>query len=112
MIDAAINISNGRKGAVVGFAFDKTIADPRDWTSSFYIAAEVSDEPGVLAQIAEVLGKHKVSVETVQQNGQGATARIIFLTHEIADGNVRDAVSDLESLSCVRAVTALYPLMS
>ena len=110
-IDAAINISNERKGAVVGFAFDKTIADPREWVSKFFVSAEVTDEPGVLAQIAGVLATHEVSVEVINQDGHGDTARLIFITHETSDGSVRDAVSDLETLACVDSVTAVYPIM-
>lgn len=112
VIDAAINISHERKGAVVGFAFDKKIADPREWVSRFYVSAEVTDEPGVLAQIAEVLAKHKVSVEIINQDGHGDTARLIFITHETADGSVRDAVADLGTLACVNSVTSVYPIMN
>ncbi len=110
-IDAAINISYERKGAAVGFAFDKTIADPREWISKFYVSAEVVDEPGVLAQIAQVLAKHKVSVESMNQVGQGDKAKLVFITHECADGYICDVVQDLTTLSCVDAVTAVYPIM-
>jgi homoserine dehydrogenase len=110
-IDAAINISHERKGAVVGFAFDKKIADPREWESKFYVSAEVTDEHGVLVQIAEVLAKHKVSVEVINQDGHGETARLLFITHETADGNIKDAVGDLATLACVQEVTAVYPIM-
>lgn len=111
VIDAAINIAHGRKGAVVGFPFDKTIADPRDWVSRFYLAAEVSDEPGVLAQIAEVFSKHNVSVDTIQQHAYEHSAHIVFLTHEISDGEIRDVITDLESLASVESIAAVYPVM-
>lgn len=111
VIDACINIAHERKGAVVGFRFDKTIADPREWKSCFYLAAKVADEPGVLAQIAEALGKHNVSVATVHQSVDDNAASIMFLTHTTTSGDIADAVSDLESLTCVKAITAVYPLM-
>lgn len=111
VIDAAINVSHERKGAVVGFAFDRTIADPREWESRFYLTLHVEDEPGVLAQITEVFGKHKVSIETVHQIEQGDHASVTFVTHKCQDGQVRDTVSDLESLACVKSVTSLFPLM-
>ena len=110
-IDAAINIANGRKGAIVGFAFDKTIADSREWQSCFYLSLQVRDEPGVLAQIAEVLGKHKVSVEVVRQGRKNEYADLIFLTHECECGSVNDAIEDLESLACVNAVSSVMPIM-
>jgi homoserine dehydrogenase len=112
VIDAAINVANERKGAIVGFQFDKTIADPRDWSSEFYVAVDVADEPGVLAQIAEVFAKHKVSLQTVHQQNEGAAARIVFITHESTDGNISDSLGDLASLACVTSEPVVYPILS
>ena len=111
-IDAAINIAHGRKGAIVGFQFDKKIADWRDWESQFYIAINVADEPGVLAQIAEVFAKHEVSLSSVHQKIDGDAARIVFLTHEATCGAVDDSLSDLEGLSCVVSVPVVYPILT
>lgn len=111
VIDAAINISNARKGAVVGFAFDKAIADPRDWVSPFYLGIDVTDEPGVLAHITEVFSKHNLSVETIQQDGHNESAHLSFLTHEISDRDIHDVISDLENLAAVESIAAVYPVM-
>lgn len=110
-IDAAINISHERKGAVVGFAFDKKIADPREWQSKFFLSALVADEPGVLAQIAHVLGEAQVSVETINQQGKGNVARLDFITHEVKDGDLDEAIQALEKLDCVREIRAKYPIL-
>ena len=39
--------------------------------SAFYLYLEVEDRPGVLAQVAQVLGDHGVSVKSVVQKGIG-----------------------------------------
>src|SRR5207253_5949646 len=43
----------------------------RDVVSAFYLHLEVADEPGVLAQVAQVLSDHGVSVKSVVQRGLG-----------------------------------------
>ncbi len=46
-----------------------------DVMSSFYLYLEVADEPGVLARVADVLGRQRVSVKSVRAEGAGATRR-------------------------------------
>ena len=43
---------------------------------SFYLHLEVDDQPGVLAQVAEILGMQGVSIRSVVQSGLGAEARL------------------------------------
>ena len=42
-----------------------------DLESSFYLHLEVADEPGVLARIADVIGRNGISVKSVVQRGTG-----------------------------------------
>ena len=48
----------------------------KDVESAFYLHLEVEDEPGVLAQVAEILGDNEVSVRSVVQRGMGDDARL------------------------------------
>ena len=43
----------------------------RDISSSFYLHLEVADRPGVLAQVADVLGRNEVSVQQRRPAGAG-----------------------------------------
>ena len=54
----------------------------RDISSSFYLHLEVADRPGVLAQVADVLGRNEVSVRSVVQRGLGDEARLVMVMHE------------------------------
>ena len=65
--------------------------------SQFYLQLEVADQPGVLAEIAAQFGEHDVSIKSMQQNGIGDDARIIFITHRGAGG----ATCGRPSTSCV-----------
>ena len=56
--------------------------------SAFYLYLEVEDRPGVLAQVAQVLGDHEVSVKSVVQKGIGENARLVMVMHRVAGGQV------------------------
>src|SRR3954449_3466615 len=54
-----------------------------DVESAFYLRLEVADRPGVLAQIAQLLGLQGASIRSVVQKGLGENARLVMVTHPI-----------------------------
>ena len=74
-----------------------------DVTSSFYLHLEVADEPGVLAQVATVLGDHEVSVKSVVQRGTGDDARLVMVIHECLESRFAAAVEELATLDELRS---------
>ena len=48
-----------------------------DVESAFYLHLEVADRPGVLAQVAELLGMQGASIRSVVQKGLGENARLV-----------------------------------
>src|SRR3954463_1502032 len=81
LIDAAKNVSAGARGATIGTLVLRRIRHIDETFSQFYISLEAADKPGVLATIAGVSGRHEVSIQSMQQDGQGDDARLIFVTH-------------------------------
>jgi homoserine dehydrogenase len=74
-----------------------------DVESSFYLHVEVADRPGVLAQVAEILGLQGVSVKSVVQKGIGADARLAMVIHPVLESSFRAAVSLIGRLDFVRS---------
>lgn len=111
LIDAGLNITHTRKGATVGYEFDRKVADPHDWVSKFYISLTVLDEPGVLAKIATTFGENNVSIETVRQNGMGDSATLALITHEALDAHLQKAVGLLGYLGCVTKINSVMPII-
>ena len=75
----------------------------RDISSSFYLHLEVADRPGVLAQIAEVLGRNEVSVRSVVQRGLGDDARLVMVMHEGPETRFFTALEEIATLDFLRA---------
>jgi homoserine dehydrogenase len=69
---------------------------------SFYLHLEVADRPGVLAQIAEILGLQGVSIRSVVQKGLGEEARLVMVMHPVLESRFRAAVELLSRLDFVR----------
>jgi homoserine dehydrogenase len=69
---------------------------------SFYLHLEVADRPGVLAQVAEILGMQGVSIRSVVQKGLGREARLVMVMHPVLESKFRAAVELIARLDFVR----------
>jgi homoserine dehydrogenase len=75
----------------------------QDVESAFYLYLEVADRPGVLAQVAEILGMQGASIKSVVQKGLGANARLVMVVHPLLESRFFAAVSLVEGLDFVRS---------
>ena len=74
-----------------------------DVDSSFYLHLEVADQPGVLAGIADVLGRNGISVKSVVQRGSGHDARLVMVTHRAPESSFYAAHAEISELDFLRA---------
>jgi homoserine dehydrogenase len=85
------------------------IAD--DVMSAFYLHLEVSDHPGVLAQVAQILGMQGASIKSVVQKGLGEKARLVMVVHPLLESRflaARDLISRLDFVrSAPRAIRVI-----
>ena len=74
-----------------------------DVESSFYLHLEVADRPGVLAQVAQLLGLQGASVRSVVQKGLGENARLVMVVHPLLESRLYAAVELIAGLDFVRS---------
>src|SRR5919106_1101701 len=74
-----------------------------DLEMAFYLPLEVDDRPGVLAQVAEVLGDNEVSVRSVVQRGRGSDATLIMVMHPVSEKRFAAALKKLAKLKFLRS---------
>ena len=92
---------------------DKGVKLISNFRSQYYIRMNVQDKPGVLAKIAGVLGKNKISIEQlIQKNTADETAPIIFMTHESDEKSVQNAIAALKELETVESVESVIRVIS
>jgi homoserine dehydrogenase len=75
----------------------------QDVTSAFYLHLEVADEPGVLAQVAQILGLQGASIKSVVQKGLGNDARLVMIMHPVLESKFFAAVELISALDFIRA---------
>jgi homoserine dehydrogenase len=71
--------------------------------SAFYLHLEVEDRPGVLGEIAKILGENMVSVKSVVQKELREKARLVMVMHPVAEGRFTDALELISKLGFLRS---------
>ncbi|PZR95126.1 MAG: homoserine dehydrogenase, partial [Candidatus Nephthysia bennettiae] len=74
-----------------------------DVESAFYLHLEVADQPGVLAQVAQLLGLQGASIKSVVQKGLGDDARLVMVMHPILESKFFAALQLIARLDFLRS---------
>lgn len=83
----------------------KKVQDASENKSSYYIRLDVKDQPGILGEIAAVLGKNDISVLSITQNVKSMdSASMVFMTHETQEGNINKSIKAIKTLDKVNNV--------
>jgi len=85
------------------FEENAELAIAEDVEMAFYLHLEVDDRPGVLAQVAEVLGDNEVSVRSVVQRGLGGEAQLIMVMHPVSEKRFGAALERIAKLDFLRS---------
>jgi homoserine dehydrogenase len=80
-----------------------------DIRSEYYLRVMAQDHPGVLAQVAGILGRHDISLAAVLQKGraQGEAVPVVMLTHEARERDMRAALAAIDRLPVVAGRTTM-----
>ncbi len=106
LVDAAHNLRAGGSGRTA--ALDRAGVRPiEELSSEYYLNIDVVDRPGVLARVAAVFGDHGVSIRSMEQEGLGEKARLVFITHTAREGDVQGTIRDLRRLDAVKRIGSL-----
>jgi homoserine dehydrogenase len=106
LIDAAVNRAKGSH-ASIGVLGKARIRPIDEVETAYYLNVDVFDRPGVLAAVAGVLGAHGVSIRTMEQEGLGDEARLVFITHVAREAALQATVRDLHHLDVVDRITSV-----
>ena len=111
IIDASLNLGQGRAATLPSSS--KVQLRPIDHLSSeYYINLEVADRPGALARVAGVFGDHGVSIRSMEQEGLGDEARLVFITHEAVERDVQATLHTLRELEVVDRVVSVLRVIA
>jgi homoserine dehydrogenase len=106
LIDAAVNRARGSH-ASIGVLGKARIRPIDEVETAYYLNFDVFDRPGVLAAVAGVFGAHGVSIRSMEQEGLGDEARLVFITHTAREAAMQATVRDLHHLDAVDRITSV-----
>lgn len=108
LLDAAVSVVSGvrepspwRREAPTG------VLPIGDVVTRYYFRITVADRPGVLAQIARVLGDRQISIASVIQkeaDERAQTAELVIMTHPSREDAVQRALGQLATLEVVPGI--------
>ncbi|MBX3285757.1 MAG: homoserine dehydrogenase [Actinobacteria bacterium] len=106
LVDAAVNLRKQTHADLL--ALERRPIRPIDELhSSYYVNLDVLDRPGVLRAVAEVFERHSVSIRSLEQEGVGVDARLIFITHQAREADVQATLDDLRGLEVIHTITSV-----
>lgn len=107
LVTVARNRLAGARGVGCTCFLERTIRPMSEMEGQYYILLRVEDRPGVLAEIASVFGRNEVSIKSVWQEGTGADAQLVFITHRTREGSFQQAVTELRDVRAVEEVRSV-----
>jgi len=77
--------------------------------SAYYLRVMALDRPGVLAQVAGILGRHDISLVSVLQKerARNEAVPVVMMTHEARERDMRAALAAIDKLPVVAARTTM-----
>ena len=107
LVTVARNLLAGARGVGCTCFLERTVRPMSEMEGQYYILLRVEDRPGVLAEIASVFGRNDVSIKSVWQEGTGADAQLVFITHRAREGLFQQAVTELGGVRAVEEVRSI-----
>lgn len=78
----------------------------------FYARFLCRDVPGVIGHLGTSFGSHQVSLESVVQIGfQNNLAEIVVVTHNVREGNFRQALAEIESMEAIHSIPSILRVL-
>jgi len=110
IVDIARTLTADPQNRVPHLAFqpnaitDIPILAMEDVETAYYLRMQVTDKPGVMADVASILGKTGISIEAILQKEPPPgvdQASIILLTHVVKEGQMNMAIREIEALDSI-----------
>ncbi|MDB9371778.1 homoserine dehydrogenase [Nodularia sphaerocarpa] len=88
------------------------IAPIAELVTRFYARFLTKDQPGVIGKLGTCFGNYGVSLESVVQTGfQGGLAEIVVVTHDVREGDFRQALAEIQNLAAIDSIPSLLRVL-
>ena len=107
LVTVARNRLADTRGAGESAYADRAVLPMGETRTRYHVALDVDDRSGVLAAVATAFAEQDVSIQTVRQEGRGADAQLVVVSHAATDAALSATVEHLRTMDIVREVTSV-----
>ncbi len=107
LVTVARNRLAGTRGPGESAYAERPVLPMGETLTRYHVAIDVDDRAGVLAAVANAFADHGVSIQTVKQEGRGADAQLVVVSHTATDAQLAATVEQLRTMDAVREVTSV-----
>jgi homoserine dehydrogenase len=70
------------------------------------------DQAGVIGKLGTCFGNYGVSLESVVQTGfQGELAEIVVVTHDVREGDFRQALAEIQAMESIDSIPSVLRVL-
>jgi homoserine dehydrogenase len=82
-------------------------------STAYYVRFDVTDRPGVVAEIARVLADHRIGISGTHSpvnpaNPDAEFVDMVFLLHTCPYGKLKQALAEIEGLDCINSEPVVF----
>lgn len=86
-------------------------------STAYYVRFDVTDRPGVIAEIAQVLAAHRIGISGTHSpvdpaNPDAEFVDMVFLLHTCPFGRLREALEEIADLDCINSGPVVFRIES
>jgi homoserine dehydrogenase len=86
-------------------------------STAYYVRFDVTDRPGVIAEIAKVLADHRIGISGTHSpvnpsNPDAEFVDMVFLLHTCPFGKLQHALKEIEALDCINSEPVVFRIES
>ncbi len=109
VIDVARNLKYGCNGRISCTCYNQIpVKSFEEVKNKFFLRMQVHNKPGVLAQIAQVFGNHKVSIaRVVQKNAKSENAELVISTDQVKEKHLKNALQVLKEMEDIIEISSV-----
>jgi homoserine dehydrogenase len=114
LVEAARDLAHtSSHGGFLPYRESGSLVPIEETTTAYYVRFDVTDRPGVVAEIAAVLAKHAIGISGTHSpvdpsNPDAEFVDMVFLLHSCPYGKLTQALKEIETLNCINSTPVVF----
>ena len=117
IVEAARGIELSNHRGFLPYTESGSVRPVSETSTAYYVRFDVTDRPGVIAEIARVLADHEIGISGTHSpvnpdDPDADFVDVVFLLHTCPFGNLQRALAEVEKLDCINSEPVVFRIES